>query len=88
MNRANMTPAAQQARRMESIMSRRSGPTQDEEFADMLRAARRVAGEDDQPLTPEEEQVLKETRALRRRPTRKEITSLAKQLARSSRSDQ
>jgi hypothetical protein len=69
------------------VDSRMSSPPKllsDDELARSLEAARQFAGEDHDPLTPQEEAIVKEVRASKHRPTKKEIAALAKRIARSS----
>jgi hypothetical protein len=66
-------------------MPRSPKPLTDDEMTRSLKAAREFAGEEQEPLTPEEEAVMKEVRASKGRPTKKEIAALAKRIARSAR---
>ena len=66
-------------------MARRSTPLTEDETARSLEAARRFAGEDQEPLTAEEEAVIKEVRTSKGRPSKKEIAALAKRIARTAR---
>ncbi|WP_372781453.1 hypothetical protein [Phenylobacterium sp.] len=54
----------------------------DDDMARALAGARKLAGHDQESLTPEEEVIIKEVRASKGRPSKKEIDALAKRLAR------
>jgi hypothetical protein len=64
----------------DSAMQRREMPQGDEDAAALVRAARRLVG-DDVPVSREEQAIVDEIRAQYRRPSKREIRELAKRLA-------
>jgi hypothetical protein len=65
----------------ESDMSTRKGKTKEDEVAETLRAARLFVGETDGEISAEEARVIEELRTELPRPSKADLTALAKKLA-------
>ena len=69
------------ARESEALMGRKARKQLPETAPQAIQAARQFVGDDDTPLSPEEEAIIAEIKAEYGRPSKREIKELAKRLA-------